>query len=264
MNSESNGRESPRILDVGSKRLFGIGDIHGCLDELVILVDYLKTEEGLSPDDQVIFIGDYIDRGPDSKGVIDYLISFKKEFPETIFLKGNHEDMLLGFLGIGGCMGEVYILNGGDTCLQSYGIDSSKMPEEVTEEMPKSHVDFFASLERYVVLPSYVFVHAGLNPLRDILSQVDEEIVWIRNDFIHNVHTFEKTVVFGHTPYHEVFFDFPYKIGIDTGLVYGNKLTCVEFRSNTVYQVIAGAGELILADFDWPLDEFRKEERAGE
>lgn len=242
----------PRVLTKEAPRTFAIGDIHGCLQELIVLIDYLKTEEGLCAEDRIIFIGDYIDRGPDSKGVIDFLLALKDEYPRTIFLKGNHEDMLLGFLELGGAMGEVYMLNGGDTFFESYGIDPMKPLSTLQKQLPKEHLDFFTSLDRYVVTDSHVFVHAGLNPLRDIYNQVDEETVWIRNDFIHNVHTFEKTVVFGHTPYHEVFFDFPYKIGIDTGLVYGNKLTCIEFTSNTVYQVLAGAGELILADFDWP------------
>ena len=80
-------------------------------------------------------------------------------------------------------------------------------------------------------------MHAGLNPLRDLTAQNDNDVYWIRDEFLNNVHSFMKTVVFGHTPHQEIFIDMPFKIGIDTGLVFGNKLTCLELKSGLVFQV---------------------------
>src|ERR1043166_9018992 len=98
-------------------RTFVIGDIHGCVDELNWLLDALSPTEA----DAIVFLGDYIDRGPASKAVIDRLLRLRREGPGCVFLKGNHEDMFLAFLGLQGHYGEAFLLNGGETTLQSYG-----------------------------------------------------------------------------------------------------------------------------------------------
>ena len=113
-----------RAITERSPRVFAFGDIHGCYAELKTLVDTLKRDHDAGAQDQFIFIGDYIDRGPCSKDVIDFLIRFRAEYPKTVFLRGNHEDMLLDFLGLGGTSGEVYLANGGVDFFKSYGIVS--------------------------------------------------------------------------------------------------------------------------------------------
>ncbi|NDC37330.1 MAG: serine/threonine protein phosphatase [Proteobacteria bacterium] len=230
-------------------RIFAVGDIHGCRDEAAAMVDFLITNRSLTQNDQLIFIGDYIDRGPDSKGVIDLMLRVKREYPRTIFLKGNHEDMLLSFLGLEGTAGMGFLLNGGDATLRSYGIDPTLSPDDVYRKIPPVHIEFFRTLDSYAIIAGYVFVHAGLNPLRDLRDQSYDDLYWIRNEFIYNVHRFEKTVVFGHTPFLDVLFHLPFKIGVDTGLVYDNKLSCIELSAGEVLQVARGGNSVTVRSF---------------
>ena len=220
-----------------SARLFAIGDIHGCIAELETLLTHLTKSLELNPADRVIFIGDYIDRGRYSKEVVDLVINFRKDFPDTVFLKGNHEDMLLHYLGFKGSSGEMYLKNGGGKTLQSYGAEADGNAAAALEKIPMDHLDFFKSLEVLVDCAEYYFVHAGLNPKKAFKKQAVEDLYWIREGFIDETHNFGKTVVFGHTPHAEVIFDLPWKIGIDTGLVYGNMLSCVELKEGQIYQV---------------------------
>lgn len=231
------------------KRLFAIGDIHGCRKELSVLLEHLLSQEKITAEDTLIFIGDYIDRGPDSKGVIELLINVKQEFPEVKFLRGNHEDMLLDFLGYEGNLGEVYIPNGGKETLESYGLKVDTNEVELLQTLPKSHLSFFMDLQSYVAIGGYVFAHAGLDPKRDLTMQMDNDLFWIREDFINHKHDFGKVVVFGHTPYQDVLFDLPYKIAIDTGCVYGNKLSCIELVGKTVLQVAIGSNKVNIKSF---------------
>lgn len=227
-------------------RTFVIGDIHGCVDELSSLMRFLEEDQGLTEGEALIFVGDYIDRGPASKEVIDFLIEFEQRTPSDVFfLKGNHEEMFLDWLaGTQSESGVSYLHNGGQECLESYGLSSEASPTEVCAQLPKKHRTFFEKLERYIVSEKHIFVHAGLNPLRPLSHQFDEDIFWIRSAFIENIHSFQKTIVFGHTPFDEVKFHLPYKIGIDTGLVYGNTLTALEIAGGDIYQIRSGSEEV--------------------
>lgn len=236
-------KEAPR-------RVFVIGDIHGCLTETVALVEHLFSEEGLAAEDLLAFVGDYVDRGPDSKGVIDYMMDLKGRNVQVAFLKGNHEDMLLNFLGFEGLGGDIYLANGGSEALASYGFTGNDVRSVSAEQMPPEHIEFLQGLSRYLIVGDYVVVHAGLNPLRDLRMQLDEDIYWIRDEFVANVHYYDKTIVFGHTPFQDVLFDQPYKIGIDTGLVYGNLLSCLELNSGQVFQVKSGETAVVKSDFE--------------
>ena len=236
-----------QITEATGKRVFAIGDLHGCVDETRVLLNHLEKSEALSDDDVVIFVGDYIDRGPSSRGVVDLMIEFKGKFPKTRFLKGNHEDMLLDFLGFGGRMGEAFLYNGGLETIQSYGISVFAAPDQMVRAFPESHFQFFNTLESMIkVEDKFLLVHAGLNPLRAITAQNDSDIFWIRDDFIHNPHGYDLTVVFGHTPHQELLLDLPFKMGIDTGLVFGNKLTCVELKSSKVFQIARNTSDIMV------------------
>ncbi|HEY2664168.1 MAG TPA: metallophosphoesterase family protein [Candidatus Binataceae bacterium] len=216
-----------------SGRLFAIGDIHGCPDELATMLRRVDPKR----EDTVVFVGDYVDRGPSSRDVVEQLLALKQESAcETIFLKGNHEDMLLSFLGLPGRFGESFLFNGGAATLDSYGVTETEL-DRVTELIPEKHLAFFSDLAISYLNPPYLFVHAGVMPTRQLDEQVPEDMLWIRQEFIFNPHHLGHTVVFGHTPMKSVMLDLPYKIGIDTGLVYGNKLTCIEFREGLLYQV---------------------------
>lgn len=240
-----------RTITSTPARIFAIGDIHGCLTELDCLLTHLETEVGLNENDAVVFIGDFIDRGPDSRGVVDRVINVQKKIPDTVTLKGNHEEMLVSFLGFPGTGGQVFYQNGGRETLASYGIADfdPRDHEALQNSLPAAHLAFYTNLDRIVVLDSFIFVHAGLSPLRSLDTQIDDEIFWIRDEFIKNIHRFDKTVVFGHTPFKDVFFHDPYKIGIDTGLVYRNMLTCLELRSRVGYQIKSGTKKVVTRNF---------------
>lgn len=235
---------SSTITEGSGERIYVVGDLHGCPKEPEILIRYLEEKEGLKDEDLVVFLGDYIDRGPDSRAVVDLMLDFRTRFPRTRFLKGNHEDMLLDFLGFGGNLGQAFLYNGGLETIQSYGITVFAPPTEMVSAMPPSHFKFYCELESILEIDTFVCVHAGLNPLRDLTAQNDSDVFWIRDEFLSSVHSFKRTVVFGHTPHREVFQHLPYKLGIDTGLVFGNKLTCLELRSGKVFQIPRDAKEV--------------------
>ncbi len=219
-------------------RCYVIGDIHGCPDELASLIENLPLE----PQDRLVFLGDYIDRGPDSKGVVSYLIDRQSKLPQKMtFLKGNHEDMFLAYLGLGGQYPDMFLYNGGGSTLLSYGISPRvRDSSEILARIPESHLEFFRGLKGYFLVEPYLCVHAGVHPLKPLDQQSEEELLWIRNEFILNRHSLPFTVLFGHTPQKAVFFDLPSKIGLDTGLVYGNELSCLEIQEKVLFQVRRG------------------------
>ena len=235
-------------------RTYVIGDIHGTIEELSCLLDYLRKEENLAENDRVIFVGDYIDRGYHSKEVVDLLLQLRKDIPETYFLKGNHEDMFLDYLGLGGMHGSNFITNGGEQTLISYKQHIGASSKEVLASMPEDHIDFYKNLHSIIELEKNFIVHAGINPFVDLEDQSGMDLFWIRDDFIMTEHELGKTVVFGHTPFKNIFADWPYKIGIDTGLVYGNLLTCLELKERVCHQVRAGNLEVISSDLDIPIE----------
>jgi len=225
------------------RNLYAIGDIHGCYNELLLLMQQLKNN-GLDKDlDQLIFIGDYIDRGPDSYKIIEYLIELKKEYPNTVFLRGNHEDMMLSYLGYGGQFGEYWFQNGGNETVKSYeqqGFDRFiyQLKNRAANEQLKEHLNFFKSLEYWIQCDKFIFVHAGLSPFDSLENQNSEDLLWIREPFLQTESPFsEYTIVHGHTPFKNVCFDGDKKISIDTGCVFGGKLSCVECKSGTVFDV---------------------------
>ncbi len=219
-------------------KTYVIGDIHGCLYELSCLIESLPLE----PLDRLIFLGDYLDRGPDPKGVVSYLIEWQQSGDqEVIFLKGNHEDMFLSYLGLPGQYGEMLLFNGGWTTLASYGVvERDRSHEEIVSLIPPNHLEFFMGLKTFYLMEPFLFVHAGIHPLKPLAQQSAEELLWIRTEFIFSRHFLPYTVIFGHTPQNEVLFDLPYKIGLDTGLVYGNELSCLEVHEKVLYQIKRG------------------------
>lgn len=206
-------------------RLYAIGDIHGCYDNLISLLSKLP----LTDQDMLIFLGDYIDRGQDSRKVVDFMIELKRNRGDKIvFLKGNHEKMLLDYLN--GKNKELFLLNGGKSTIDQYEKDG-------VLNIPDAHLDFFYSLKTMYVTEKYVFVHAGLKPGVSIDCQQEDDLLWIRGDFIFSDFDFKKKVIFGHTPMksHQPFFG-DNKIGIDTGAVYGGVLTAIELPEEKIYQ----------------------------
>jgi serine/threonine protein phosphatase 1 len=215
-------------------RLIAVGDIHGCADELSTMLDAIAP----AADDTIVFLGDYVDRGPSSRDVIDRLIALRDSAAcGTVFLRGNHEDMFLAFLGEDGRHGDVFLFNGGRMTLASYGLAAYLRGEDARAKIPESHLAFLRGLELHHLAEPFLFVHAGISPLRALEDQQEEDLLWIREEFIRNRHRLRQTVVFGHTPQREVLWHLPFKIGLDTGCVYGNKLSCLDFTSGTLLQV---------------------------
>ncbi len=213
-------------------RLFVVGDIHGCADEL----DSLLTSLQLAADDVICFLGDYIDRGPDSRGVVDRLIELDAGPARCVFLKGNHEDMLLDFLGLPGHHGAAFLANGGAVTLRSYGL-APRPSADLRHQLPPAHMRFFEQLGVSETLGRCLCVHAGLRPGVPLDEQKTQDIFWIREEFFASDHDFGATVVYGHTPRRAIDWAPPLRIGLDTGLVYGGHLSCLELRSATLHQI---------------------------
>ncbi len=223
-------------------REYVVGDIHGCLNELEYLIGALP----LKSEDQLVFLGDYVDRGPDSKGVISYLIELRSKAKfELVLLKGNHEDMLLSYIGVQGNHGDVFLVNGGSATLASYGVSEKGAGGDLfRSKIPLDHLDFFKGLKSYHIMDSYLCVHAGINPVKPLGEQNDDEMLWIRHDFISAGHSLPYTVLFGHTSFDSVLFDLPFKVGLDTGLVYGNTLSCLEVSEKLLFQIKRGSKQV--------------------
>jgi serine/threonine protein phosphatase 1 len=192
-------------------RLIAIGDIHGEIEKLNSLLDKLN----LTKSDTVVFLGDYIDRGNNPKEVITRLIELSKE-TNCIFLKGNHEDMLLNILKTKKEEDiEHWLLAGGVTTYDNYG----GFPEIFDK-----HREFFENLKPYYMTEKYIFVHAGVNPDNaTIEEQTSDDLFWIRTEFLNKPHKFRQKVIFGHTPFKEPLTETD-KIGIDTGCGKGAEL----------------------------------------
>jgi serine/threonine protein phosphatase 1 len=209
------------------ERIFAIGDIHGCHEKLRRLLDMIPIDWSR---DRLLFIGDYIDRGPGSFEVVDHLVGLKARFPQTIFLKGNHEEMLAEYLS--GRDRMTYLYNGGRQTLESY---LNRAGASARDPIPAAHMRFFENLALYHETADCIFVHAGLRHGLPLERQSPDDLLWIREAFIHCPDPFEKRVVFGHTPFEKPFVTAD-KVGIDTGAVYGNQLTCVQLPEEVFFQ----------------------------
>lgn len=210
------------------ERIFAVGDIHGCFDKLTALMNIIDI---VWNQDKLIFLGDYIDRGPDSYEVVEYLIGLKKQHPDIIFLKGNHEEMFETYLSGNNRLG--YQFEGGQQTLDSY-IKHRK--EKTGFPVPEEHLDFFRALDLFHETEHYIFVHAGLKKGVPLDKQGPGELLWIREPFVHSKTDFGKRVVFGHTPFLEPLVE-DNKIGIDTGAVFSNRLTCVRLPDMMFFSV---------------------------
>lgn len=213
--------------------LIAIGDIHGCPKSLDALLDRINP----SSDDHLLFVGDYIDRGPDSKGVIDRLLDLREEV-ECTFLRGNHEALMLGYLDSGAF--NLWRVNGGVSTLQSY------MEEDESEfDIPEAHTEFVRDTKMYHETDDFFFVHAGLKAnltIEENLENGDEKVfLWERGHLEASEFAWEKPVVCGHTPQPEPI-NREKLILIDTGCVYHmqpgmGKLTAVRLPEREFIEV---------------------------
>ena len=215
-------------------RVYAIGDIHGCIDQLLALLACIEQDvlENRVADHKIIFLGDYVDRGPASSGVLDHLFGLSKQSHQTVFLRGNHDERFASFMKEPSLVADGFLQWGGIQTIESYGVeikagvDIGFIHRELKERVPDKHCDFLARLEMMHVESDYVFVHAGVRPGRSLDYQHQQDLLWIRNDFLNHAEPFEKVVVHGHTPVNAPEFQ-TNRINVDTGCVYGGRLTAV-------------------------------------
>jgi serine/threonine protein phosphatase 1 len=201
-----------------------IGDSHGCRDMLAALLDRcFRYADGRSL--RFVFLGDYIDRGPDSRGVVETIIELQTRLPgRVICLRGNHEALLLDALATGDM--RLWLFNGGDTTLDSYGINDRRD----LGKLPPEHLTWFAALRTSYDDGLRFFVHAGVDPARALDDQTDHDLVWMREPFLSAERDYGRLIVHGHTPLRSGKPDLRrWRLNIDTAAVYGGRLTAAVF-----------------------------------
>ena len=223
--------------------IIAIGDIHGRLDLLKKLTEHIESLP-LKPDAELIFLGDYIDRGPDSAGVVDFLLTHPLyQRHKTVFLKGNHEATLLNFLGDPN-IAKSWLQYGGGETLLSYGVNLDpallQTPDGLEElraafaqALPESHLRFYKALELFADRGCYFFVHAGIDPERPLHDQGEDSYLWIRDRFLTDSTRFERIIVHGHTPEPNAFKD-KRRIGLDTGAYQTGRLSAAYLHGTDV------------------------------
>ncbi len=192
------------------QRVYAIGDVHGRLDLLVKLLEMVNKDIAAHANSQntAVFLGDYIDRGPDPAGVIDHLMDLSIPQAKCVFLMGNHERYMIDIAkGISPI--ETWFRNGGKATAKSYGIDvgTSDIPKDLDqfrralqENVPDCHWQFLHSLRTSWRLGSVFFAHAGVNPTRSLDQQTEQDLIWIREKFLHSERDHGALIVHGHTP----------------------------------------------------------------
>jgi serine/threonine protein phosphatase 1 len=221
--------------------VYAIGDIHGRADLLTLLLARIAADAEASPNitrRTLIFVGDYVDRGPDSRQVVETLVSRLPQGFDAFFLKGNHEAILLEFLEDASWLDD-WRANGADATLRSYGVDveglaGTRAPPEAWRQafaasIPDSHRRFYEGLEVMVARGGYLFVHAGVRPGVPLDAQNPDDLIWIRGAFLNSDASFGKMVVHGHTPVATPEMR-PNRIGIDTGACFSGRLTALRLE----------------------------------
>ena len=218
-------------------RVYAVGDIHGRSDLLDLLLVRIGDDQAADPAPApvVVFLGDYIDRGMDSAGVIDRLAGEPVPGMAARFVLGNHEEFLLRFLA-GESNWYSWLDNGAMTTMESYGVDLQGWPytfpepekarDDLAAAMPAAHRAFFEGLETHVRIGGYFLVHAGVRPGVPLEDQAVHDLLWIREEFLRSDADFGAVVVHGHTPTPRVV-SRANRIGVDTGAYASNVLTCV-------------------------------------
>lgn len=218
------------------QRVYAVGDIHGRLDLLDQLLDAMDQDDAAraEADHHVIFLGDLVDRGPSSAGVVERLMEIGRNPPNVRFLMGNHEEVML--LALEGNREALRLFDkiGGRETMLSYGVpcdqlrraDFDTLQTLLQEAVPEAHVEFLRSFEDMITIGDYVFVHAGVNPNSALDRQRVSDLRWIREKFLDHDGQMEKVVVHGHTITRDVDWR-SNRIGIDTGAYLNGRLTAL-------------------------------------
>jgi serine/threonine protein phosphatase 1 len=233
-------------IEVASREyaaIYAVGDIHGCHDKLVVACRAISADTGVPQGKKLaVFLGDYVDRGMQSKAVLNYISNSANFDFDCLFLCGNHDEAFLAF-----CRNPERQLSwldlGGRETLMSYGIDADHMlnssggiaslSEAVAQVIPTRHLEFIDGLPVLAKIGKYVFVHAGIRPGVSISQQNDRDLMWIREPFLTRGPELDVTVIHGHTVTEEPVFGRD-RIGIDTGAYESGRLTVMRMVATEI------------------------------
>ena len=237
-----------RVLN--DMRVYAIGDVHGCIEELDLLLFLIERDLIDHPvnNHRLIFIGDYCDRGPDSRGVINRLMALESKGQPVTFLRGNHDDKLISACTkIDSRTMDGFLRYGGAETLASYGFAKQEQEDLLGNSPDKTNFQMFSDLARDHVGPmqmaflqglefsavegDYFFNHAGVDPTRELASQKEHDLMWIREPFLSWDEPLKKVVIHGHTPVGKPQV-LPHRINIDTACVYGDALSAVALEND--------------------------------
>jgi serine/threonine protein phosphatase 1 len=218
-------------------RLYAIGDVHGCLDQLRALEARIVADAADSDGEKwIVMLGDYIDRGPASAQVLDHIMAPPPAGFRRVCLRGNHEQALVDSFDDAGAL-DRWLEYGGVETMASYGMSGSKLDDLrrgrpkarqqlLQAHIPEEHIELLRELPSAFSVPGYIFVHAGLRPGVALEDQTARDLLWIRRDFLDADHDFGAVVVHGHTPVPEPYVS-AHRIDIDTGCFMTGRLTAL-------------------------------------
>lgn len=216
-------------------RVYAVGDIHGRLDLLEELLSRVDADLAQRPVTRPIFVflGDYIDRGPSSRETIDRLLQ-RSELNECVFLRGNHEQLAVNCLHNPRVINQWLRLGGAET-LASYGLTLGHLTNQTKvaelqaafhRALPRAHLNFFREQQTSFACGDFFFAHAGIKPRVALSRQTEQDLLWIREEFLTSKEDFGKIIIHGHTPTHAIEVR-PNRINIDTGAYATGRLTCL-------------------------------------
>jgi serine/threonine protein phosphatase 1 len=248
------GKAEKRARAPSGMRIYAIGDVHGCVDLLEKAFTSIDSDIAALSNERVlqVFLGDYVDRGPDTKRTLDLLIDRSRDH-ETVFVRGNHEQLMLDFVDQPSVLSEWWSIGGAQTLL-SYGLslsplwkpgEESSLRDALVAAMPYSHRAFLASLRSAYSCGDFFFTHAGVRPGIPLDLQREDDLMWIREPFLNSRYDFGKVVVHGHTPVRapEVH---PNRINIDTGAYATGCLSILSIEDSRLsFQLVSRSGVTI-------------------
>lgn len=235
-NGASRQRLPRLVLDMTDVAVYAVGDVHGCLDELLALEEIIIEDARQLPcRGLIVMLGDYVDRGPASAQVLDHLVAPAPAGLERICLAGNHELVMLDYLE-GRLTRSAWLRMGAEQTLLSYGIDQQRLRDICSDDgqiddvirnsIPAAHLAFLRSLTVLIETERYIFVHAGIRPELELEQQTDDDLVFIRTAFFEKAHLLTRYVIHGHTPTNEARRE-GMRVNLDTGAFFSGRLTAL-------------------------------------
>ncbi|KXF76628.1 serine/threonine protein phosphatase [Paramesorhizobium deserti] len=223
-------------IDISRIAAYAVGDVHGCYDQLMTLERIITADARRLPGPKlIVMLGDYVDRGPDSAQIVEHLLGSPPQGFHRICLMGNHEMAMLDYLD-GHLSLEQWLQMGAAPTLLSYGVDvdhmrqvyrsSQELDDVIRSAIPGKHKEFLRSLPIIIDAAPFLFVHAGIRPGIPLDEQKDEDLVFIRSEFLSNAHLLKQWVVHGHTPVEKAGPE-GRRINIDTGAYYSGRLSAL-------------------------------------